>query len=667
VFLALGEAVAVAVSALSLLAGGVVMVAGAISIGLVGGLLAAVPLMLGLAGAIGVVAIAFSNMSEAQKKSLEPLKKQLGAIGDEVAKTFLRDLPIWIKGASQLLTDFAGPTMQKVASGVRDALTGIVKDFQTPEIRAALAIWGTSIAQIASALTTAFGKGLEGAISFFVPILPYAIQLANYIKDMATTFANWAASAEGQNAIRAFMEKAIPIAQDLWKIIVDIGRAIGSLLTQGSDAGGAGFLDWLSTKAQELREFLDSPQGQNKLSEWFADAKTFGTQLFETLGSVKDTLVALDTPANRAFATNLVTALGKVTEAIGILTPAFQVAGVAMGAMLAIAAKAFGTLLMVIGQVSTKMGEFLVAISVIPGFGWALDAGKNLATMGNSAEEAGKKIFAIPDELNILINGDPKDLEAAAAVAMGAIEEVDPTSNTNFVGNTSGINDASAAATRLITGVKPSWMTDFQGQKFDLQRAADESRGAIVSVPNDKTSYFKGADTTLGRAVAQANTSITGVPDSAHDVLPRRHLRDSREDRHRSGADQFPDGTEQRAGDGQRRPWWCLRDDPRGGCRNGAEGSPGPVGRGGWPGGDRAATAPPGPRGPLRAWTVGARPRDDRTERPVHQRRRGCDPGDGSELQPRTGGCGGPRPSRRSVRLITRCNRRRLGCSFLAG
>jgi hypothetical protein len=511
VFLVLGEAVAVVVAALSQLAGGAVAVASALSFALIGVIGAAIPVMVGLAAAVGTVIIAFKNMSDAQKKSLEPLKKQFGEIGKEISKTFFKDLPMWLKTTSNLLKDFAGPLMQSVASNVRDAISGIARDFDSPIIKKALSSWKDALGPIAGDLTAALGKVLTGFVSFFQPLLPLARELAGAVRNAATAFSDWAASAGGQSAIKDFFTKAWEAAKSLWAILVNVGKAIGEVFSAG-ESSGQGFLTWLQDVTGKLAAFLKSPEGQNKLKQWFEDAVTFGKQLMEAVGKIGTALGKLDTEQNRAFATNLITAIGGIVEAVGKMGPAFEATGRAIAVMFGIAAEVFARLLYTISGIAGVMKGFFDVLGKVPAFDWARDIAKGLGEVQASAESAGQTLDNLPDEINMMFNGDDTDLQDAVM----RTQEIDKTPDpvlTQFDGDTGQLSVAAAAAEVTVNGVPDSWKTDFLGDKNPVTVAAAAATGVVNAVPDGNTTTFAGEDSPLFGTVTQVNQAIGGVPD----------------------------------------------------------------------------------------------------------------------------------------------------------
>jgi len=512
-FFALGEAVAVIASALSMLAAGAIAVGSAVGAGIIGVIGAAIPLMVGLAAAIGTVVIAFKNMSDAQKKTLEPIKKQMGKIGEEISKVFLKDLPIWLKTASDLLKDFGGPLLKGVATNVRDAVTGIAKDFQRPEIKKALSSWADALGPIAGDLTTALGKALTGMVSFFQPLMPLARELATAIKNIATQFSDWAASAAGQAGIKDFFDKAWESAKQLWEILKNVGTTIGEVFGAGQESV-QGFLTWLCEVTRKLADFLKSPEGQQQLKQWFQDAKTFGEQLFTAIGKVVEAFQRLDTAGNREFATQIIAGIGGIMDVVGKLGPAFEATGRALGAMATIAAKGFAFLLETISVVTGVMSGFFAVLGKVPGFGWAKEIATDLGAVSASTDAASESLRKLPDEINMMFKADDTDLQDAQMALQELTSVQQPDVMTKFVGDTKPLDTAAGAALATVHGIPPEVLTSFDGDMGPLTAVADAAVGAVNSVPDENTTSFAGEDSPLFGTVTQVNHAIDGVPDA---------------------------------------------------------------------------------------------------------------------------------------------------------
>ena len=321
--LLLNTAIGVLVSTASLLVGGITAVASAISFGLAGAALAAAPVLVGLGAAVGVTLVAFKDMSKGTQKEMDVLKKRWTDMATHVSDVFFKDLPTWIKEATSLLKTFVGPTMSGVAEAMRTSISGLLNILTSADFAPFLQVWQDTLPKIVGSLTDAIGKAAAGLIALFKPVLPYAERLAAKIDELATSFFNWATSAEGQNSVADFMTKAWQAARSLWGILTSVGSALGTIFSAGQESGQS-FLTWADTKLSGWADHLKTPEGQADLKKWFDDAKQFGKDLITTIGNIGTALQNLDTPENRKFATDLVEALSGVTTAMADVQKVLQ-------------------------------------------------------------------------------------------------------------------------------------------------------------------------------------------------------------------------------------------------------------------------------------------------------------------------------------------------------
>lgn len=515
------------VSMISLLAAAAIALTSAIAFGVVGALAAVIPLALGLAAGIGTIALAIGNMSDAQKKAFEPLKKQFTDIGKTVAEVFFQDIPKWTKFASDALKNFAGPLMTGVAAQVRDGITSILLAFSSPQFQAALKPWTETLPRIAGLLVESFGKVALALIAVFTPVLPYAERLALKIEEISNLFFDWATSAAGQNQIKDFMDKAWAAASTLWGVLTEVWGILQKLFFAGAPTGKS-FLDTINEKLAEFNTWLGSDEGRDELKRWFEDAKVLAENLGGAIEAVGKFLVSLDTPENRRFAISIVAAFEAIMLAIDAFKPAILGIGAIFGVLAAIVGLAMIGILSSISLAANALAVFFRALAKIPGgkFEWANQVADGLdgihdsadAATGKLAELPGKiqdiinKVNEVPGEKTIVFDGDTSHLQTATENGQTFVASVDAQHNTHFLGTTEGIEAAAAGANTGIRSVPPTHDTDFLGEKYQLQRTADESRGAIAGVPEQWWSNFYGRDGGVNRAAADARNNINTVP-----------------------------------------------------------------------------------------------------------------------------------------------------------
>ena len=516
----LGEALAILTAIASNAAGAIVIAAGALGVGLVGAIGPAIPLVAALAAGITTLVIAFSNMSEKTKGIFKPLQDGFTKIAKAMSDVFFRDAPKWVGSLTNLLTTFAGPTMTKIASNIRDSITQILKDFETAPMKKALKSWEDALGPIAGTLTDAIGKAIQGLTAFFVPLLPIAQQFADLLETIATNFSNWAQSAQGQNSIATFFNTAWERAQQLFSIIGQITGILGTLLRSGDSAAGKQFLGWLDEKLGQLRAFLDSAEGQNKLAEWFKQAQKFADLVWKAIEKVGEALGKLNTPQAQEFASKLIIAFGRLAEVIGNLAPVFDFVGKVAGFFLAGVSKALGSMLSTFGLVIGGLATVLHAIpDFIPGSGAMHELATELDGVAVSAGVAGAELSGLPDQIQIDFDATDTDLILAAQNAEGIVNAQDgSTATTYFDGDIAKLKTSAGDANALLTGGPPgappsSFSTQFEGSITQLVKDAAGAT-AIISNYNQEavaTTTFTGDTSALLDATVDAEGIVKRV------------------------------------------------------------------------------------------------------------------------------------------------------------
>lgn len=323
--------------ALSGLAAAVTALAAVITQVLGAALLAALPLLGGLATGVATVAIGIDGMTEAQKKMLAPFQKWYDSVKAAVAEELFADLADQVTGVLDALGDLGGQALIDTAGRIREALSGFVKDLGSADMQATLGTLAKYLPEIAGSLASIGLDGIRGVLGIMSAIAPYAADIAEDIATAVGDWADWANSAEGKNSIADWFENAWESAKKLWEIAgllwdilgqlffgnQSVGKGIGNA---GKGIGGASGLgqQWMDGWIEGLKKFLaflQSPEGQKALDEWIAKAE----RMFQNLGTVVDKVVELFDTLNsedgeEAFA-NIIIALNLIIDLINFVVP----------------------------------------------------------------------------------------------------------------------------------------------------------------------------------------------------------------------------------------------------------------------------------------------------------------------------------------------------------
>lgn len=286
-------------SAVSMFAANAVSLVGSVGVGLVGALLALGPAAISAAAGVGVLAAAWASWadSDAGKKILDKQKKEF--------ESFYKTLYPVVRQFNDLFADAFLGLGERVRPGLLSLGNQLDDLFDQRDTQGRLEAWGDSIERMFSDISNSVADFTDGLIAFFVPILPYAERLTGYISDLAQRFSDWAQSAEGQNSIASFMDKAWSAAKALWELLGEIGSLIGTVFLAGADETGTGWIQGWADAIRDFNEYLQSPEGKDALSRWFSDAKEFGEDIGAVIADVVRLFAALDSPEGRKTATEV--------------------------------------------------------------------------------------------------------------------------------------------------------------------------------------------------------------------------------------------------------------------------------------------------------------------------------------------------------------------------
>jgi hypothetical protein len=246
-FVAIGAAAVAAAAALVPVLGGLAAIGGmgaaaAAGLGLVGG--AIYVMVKGLYDG----GVAFASLSAAASALGGQMVQVLGPASLMVANVGLTAIDV----ASNYIPILA-MVSSRTAAGMQTAFGSFLSWISTtgagfPFLVAIM----NEVSQTTTALTEGFLAFGQGVIAILGAAAPYASQLAEFIRDIAFAFSEWAQSAQGQAQITAAIETAIPIFKALWDMVVQVGGA----LLEFSVAAGPGLADAISATATVLTALI---------------------------------------------------------------------------------------------------------------------------------------------------------------------------------------------------------------------------------------------------------------------------------------------------------------------------------------------------------------------------------------------------------------------------
>lgn len=400
---------AVVVPIVTMLAGAIIALAGSITIALIGAILPLVPLLAGLALGFGVAAAAFVPLVEdikkgtghfaGAKKQIDKLKTSVTDLSKAAAPAIGRLATTFTKGADSLVKAF-GPAVKRV-------FDDLDKKLRSPAMDEFYDMWNTSLPRVFESFSKGVSSLGTALVAFFTPILPYAEQLADSFKLNMDRFTKWAQSAEGQNSIAEFMEKAKDRADKLWNIIKDIGAGFWNMMTVGDEKAGNDILSYMEKVSAKFKEWTKKPlemsdfvntkvdagtlkasgvPGINRnessgLEKFMEDVKAFSKEIKDAGVELGKFFDELNKPENRANATSLADSIGKLAQSLSTL--AFFSSG-ALGPIMMLQAALKGDLKVNwdklvpdIGSLIPRITMFVVTFvaTIIDGIGSGLQAG----------------------------------------------------------------------------------------------------------------------------------------------------------------------------------------------------------------------------------------------------------------------------------------------------
>lgn len=384
---------AILVPIVTMLAGAVIALAGSIVIGLMAALLPLIPILAALALGLGAAAAAFvpliDDIKEGKgafagaKREIDGLKSSVKALGKEAAPALGRLAETFSKGAKALVESF-GPAVTRVFGDLD-------KKLRSPSMDKFYDQWTDKMPKIFEN----FGKGLSSLgvalTAFFAPVLGFAEDLSASFKKTMDRFSEWARSAEGQNSIADFLEKARDRGAKLWNIIKDIGTGFWNMMSVGDEKAGNDILSYLervsakfeewSRRPKKLSDFVDvgidagtakasgipgiERNESSGLEKFMEDVRTFSVSMKTAGEEVGKFFRELNKPENREKA-------NQVADALATIAGSLESIGTAMGKAID-----FGSLInsINVGLMSITVSLMLFPLTIINGITTGLQAG----------------------------------------------------------------------------------------------------------------------------------------------------------------------------------------------------------------------------------------------------------------------------------------------------
>lgn len=387
-------AAAVLVSVLSALTAIVTSLAATILSALVGAAAVGAAGFLAMASAAGLAAIAFTSMTDAQRKifstSFKPIKEELAGLGQLMLKEIVPAFHQWSVNIQQALL-LLGPLAQVMGGVIARAGNIFTAALSGPGFRQFTQALGVWLPSITTNMTKALGGFLNGLLSTFSVVLPYVAQFSRYLADVASRFQKWAASASGQNQIDSFVQRALVSLRSLWNFLKQVGGVLTDVLFSSAGQNtGNNIFDDMANAVKHFRTTIT----QAKLEKWFSDGKKLADGLGQALKGLIDIFNQLNDSGVISAVSDALKGFSKVADVSGFIvkhTPNLYTFGKAFTSVKNAITGTGDSSSVVSGQVSTL---------------W-----KNLTSLGSVAQQlpssmggAGQSILSFADSVRVAIS-----------------------------------------------------------------------------------------------------------------------------------------------------------------------------------------------------------------------------------------------------------------------
>lgn len=359
------------VGTVSALTAAIIGLVGVITSALAGSLLVLAGTLSAVAAAAGMVTIAFLSMTDAQKKAMSeafaPLKAEIVGLGQLMIREMIPAFSVWSANLQRAFMLLA-PMAQALGRAFAQAGNSLTAAFSGPGFQQFATAMGTYLPSIVNRLASALGSLMNGLGSMFAALMPYVNRFAGYLARVAQEFANWAASAKGQNSIVQFVERAWVSIQSFWGFLKQfMGWVMDVLFHPTTQAFGQTLFDGLANAFETFRQKV----ADGSFEKWLNNAIYFASALWSVMKGLADLFFAF---YNSNIAGMLAAAIGGIGQMLSwvadIVRPVIDLLGTglswALGALLKPINLAAAGLMTLVNTVR-ELGNVL---SNVPGFGF---------------------------------------------------------------------------------------------------------------------------------------------------------------------------------------------------------------------------------------------------------------------------------------------------------
>lgn len=421
----------------------------------------------GAIAAIGAAFIAIKLGADGAKKAFEGLKPTLDELKKQVSDSFEKALIPAVNNLKTILPQLTSGFKQIVTAmgGVAVKFTAMLKESSSVSTI-------NSILKQTAQIIQGLGGALPGIGKAFLNIadigLKFITPMTKGLAGLATEFANWTGTAEGQAKINQIIQNAIDVFKVLGGVVVQIGGIIGAVFS-GLQQGGSVFGDALVNNLRTINKALSMPEGQAALAK-------LGDALARVAASVNSVLkVALE---------QILPLIAPLADAIAQLVE--QVTPLVNGAL-----KFLGPILKVVAEALADnmkwIGPLIIALGLWAAAQWVL---------------------------NIALNANPIGLVLLALAALVAIVAVVITNWDKIAKFFTDLwNTVWKWTSDRITAIRDFIVNTWQGILDWLTGILTDIKNFFVNTWNDIVSFFAGIGSKIGSAVGAILDWFGSLPD----------------------------------------------------------------------------------------------------------------------------------------------------------
>ncbi|MYV26398.1 transglycosylase SLT domain-containing protein [Rhodococcus sp. DSM 6344] len=212
------------------------------------------------------------GLSDAWKElRLEVQDNLFSGMGDSIVNLANNYLPLLKTGLGGIATEING--------GVRRAIEDMSSDSAKLDWTTILDNTKASIGPVIDGLSD-----LAGALTNIAAIgSEFLPGFSNSFAETMQEFREWTESEEGENKIRNFMEKSIESLKQVKDLFLAVGSVVGGLFAS-SEKTGKSMIESMTDSLQEFAKWMETPDGQERLSNWWETTKSSMEAILLTIG-----------------------------------------------------------------------------------------------------------------------------------------------------------------------------------------------------------------------------------------------------------------------------------------------------------------------------------------------------------------------------------------------